>query len=103
MTFNFENIINAICVIFNNTFTSLEHKQPHTSNKNKFFIFTERERELIKCIYLGKERSDISTLMDISINTVDTMTKRVFLKMRVNTKVQLIVKITTNGWSLMFL
>ncbi len=102
--FRFRNIINAICVMFNNAFINFEKHKGYGEfyNKNEKFPFSERECQLIKLIYLGKERTDIAELMNVSINTVDTMTKRLFLKMRVNTKVQLITKTITKGWVFMF-
>jgi|GEM_PF-6159965 len=87
----------GICTVFNNAFE--EFSKIHTKNYQAKFLFSQREMELIKLIYNGKERSDIASIMDISINTVDTLTKRIFAKVRVNTKVQLITKILLNGWS----
>ncbi len=87
----------GICTVFNNAFEDLCQLQIHSHQEK--FPFSKRESELIKLIYNGKERSDIASMMDISINTVDTLTKRIFTKVRVNTKVQLITKILLNGWS----
>lgn len=90
----------AMCSIFNNAFAEINTIQKET--KHTKFPFSQRECEVIRLIYNGKERSDIAEMMDISINTVDTLTKRIFGKVRVNTKVQLVTKILTSGWSHVF-
>ena len=88
--------LEAICYIFNNAFTSIANDSH--SYENITFPFSPQERELIKLIYNGKERQDIAEIMQLSINTIDTMTKRLFIKMRVNSKMQLITKIIAKGW-----
>ena len=87
----------GMCMIFNNAFEDV--RKINIRGYDAKFPFSQRETELIKLIYNGKERSDIADIMDVSINTVDTLTKRIFAKVRVNTKVQLITKILVNGWS----
>jgi DNA-binding CsgD family transcriptional regulator len=89
-------ILEAICYIFNNAFIAKSNE--NFTPDNIKFPFSPQERELIKLIYDGKERQDIAEIMKISINTVDTMTKRLFIKMRVNSKMQLITKIIAKGW-----
>ncbi len=109
---NLKSHISAACIIFNNILIALEqqsikdkyhHNIMLSCKEKKRFPFTPRERELITLIYMGKERTDIAELMNIATSTVDTMTKRIFLKMRVNSKLQLIVKIISNGWVNVFL
>lgn len=90
------HILQVICFIFNNAFTTIANESEIENNIK--FPFSPQERELIKLIYNGKERQDIAEIMNISINTVDTMTKRIFIKMRVNSKMQLIAKIIAKGW-----
>ena len=90
------NILEAICYIINNAFVTFS--EAGVFYENEKFPFSPQERELIKLIYNGKERQDIAEIMTLSINTIDTMTKRVFVKMRVNSKVQLIAKIIAKGW-----
>ncbi len=91
----------AMCSIFNNAFANI--KTANAKDSHTEFPFSQRECEVIKLIYNGKERTDIAQIMDISINTVDTLTKRIFAKVRVNTKVQLITKILVSGWSHAFI
>ena len=100
--------ISAICMALNNKFLQFEYNNIAIKDEESNILtlkrndekipLTEREQELIRLIYHGKERSDMAELMNISINTIDTMTKRIFLKMRVNTKVQLISKIVMKKW-----
>lgn len=93
--------LDAICHIFNNAFMSIT-KDNYIYNEIKF-PFSPQERVLVQLIYHGKERRDIAEIMDISVNTVDTMTKRIFVKMRVNSKMQLMSKIISKGWLNMLL
>lgn len=100
------NVLHALSVIINNAFHKFIPKEKSntlTRNPQEDFPFTDREVELIKLIYLGKERIDIAEIMCISVNTIDTMTKRIFIKMRVNSKIQLITKIIAKGWIYMFM
>ncbi len=92
----------AVCTIFNNAFQESNARQKINNIKTPF-PFSQKETKVISLMYNGKERRDIASMMDISINTVDTLTKRIFTKMRVNTKIQLVTRITLNGWSNAFM
>lgn len=89
-------LLDAVCYIFNNAFINIANTNYIYEKTN--FPFSPQERIIIKLFYNGKERRDIAEIMNISVNTVDTMTKRIFIKMRVNSKIQLIAKVISKGW-----
>lgn len=56
-----------------------------------------RENEVLTWIARGKTKGEISTILDISIGSVDTYTRRIFEKMGVNDKVTAAVTGVTKG------
>ena len=94
-------LLSSVCFAVHNMFCK------HDNNKKRLycidFRFSPRECEIIKLIYNGKESCDIAELLDISVNTVNTLLRRIFNKAHVNSKIQLITKITSCGWSHMFM
>jgi len=56
-----------------------------------------RENEVLTWIARGKTKGEISTILDISVGSVDTYTRRIFEKMGVNDKVSAAVTGVTKG------
>ena len=88
----------ATSTIFNNAFSDMIKLNEAKNPKNNDFPFSQNEKKIIELIYQGKERYDIAEILDVSVNTIDTVMKRIFVKMRVNSKIQLITRIILNGW-----
>ncbi|MDR1755892.1 MAG: response regulator transcription factor [Culturomica sp.] len=60
---------------------------------------TKRELEVLKAIVKGLNTSEIATQLGISINTVETHRKQLFLKFGVRNVVELTMKAISRGWA----
>ncbi len=59
---------------------------------------TKRELEVLKAIAHGLNTPEIAARMGISVNTVETHRKQLFLKLRVRNVVELTMKGVARGW-----
>ncbi len=59
---------------------------------------TKRELEVLKAITQGMNTPEIAAHMGISVNTVETYRKQLFLKFGVRNVVELIMKAISRGW-----
>lgn len=96
----FKVLISSICFAVNNSMITIERETVHNTRMQKYekFPFTERETIVLKHLCNGKTREDISHIMNISQNTVDTLLKRIYLRARVNSILQLMVIIQLRQW-----
>lgn len=58
---------------------------------------SERENDVLTWIVKGKTTKEISTILDISVSSVDTYTRRIFEKMGVNSRVSAAISGVTQG------
>jgi DNA-binding NarL/FixJ family response regulator len=59
---------------------------------------TKRELEVLKAISRGSNTAEIATQLGISVNTVETYRKQLFLKFGVRNVVELTMKAISRGW-----
>ncbi|NNE55326.1 MAG: response regulator transcription factor [Flavobacteriales bacterium] len=52
------------------------------------FSLTERERDILLLIRLGKSNKEIAADLDVSVNTVKTHMRNLFTKLKVNNRTQ---------------
>jgi len=60
-------------------------------------IFTDREKDILHCIYAGLSNKEIAKRLFISVHTVKAHIEKLFLKTDVHNRVQLIVYAFKNG------
>lgn len=67
---------------------SFESFYPNESEKEAYFSqgLTEREHEILHWVKLGKTNTEISSILNISLNTVKNHLKRIFAKLDVSTR-----------------
>lgn len=71
----------------------------HTEIFNKSYdLFTNREREILKCIVEGKTSAVIASELFISIHTVNTHRKNILNKAGTKTPLDLLRKVIYEGW-----
>ncbi len=79
-----------------------EPSYPDITVKNAFIeskeILTRREKEILRLLIAGKLSKEISDMLSISKQTVDTHRKNMLQKNRLNNTRELIVKATREGW-----
>lgn len=107
-----ENIVEAINTVYNGeqyfskniqnklnaTFTKNSVKNKEESNKNAFFnTLTPREIEVLKLIAEQYNSKEISKLLHISINTVETHRKKLIAKLNVKNVVGLAIYAVKNN------
>ncbi len=60
--------------------------------------FTAREKQVLKLLIEGKPSKEISSILNISKQTVDTHRKNMFHKKALNTTGELVGKAISYGW-----
>lgn len=61
-------------------------------------MFTNREREILKCIVEGKSSKEIATQLHISLHTVNTHRKNILIKANCTSPIDLVTKAINQGW-----
>ena len=60
-------------------------------------LLTNREMDVLKGIYSGMQTKEIAEMLHVSVNTVETHRKSLFLKFEVSNAVELVLKAINNG------
>ena len=58
-------------------------------NNNLFYVLSKREFEVLSLILDGKRTIEIALVLGMKSNTVSTYKKNIFLKLRVNSSIEL--------------
>ncbi len=61
-------------------------------------LFTNREREILKCIVESKSSKEIASQLHISLHTVHTHRKNILFKANCTTPIDLVTKTLCEGW-----
>lgn len=69
----------------------------HFASGESEIELSNRENDVLTWIARGKSKSEISTILDISVSSVDTYTRRIFDKMGVNSRVAAAISGVTKG------
>jgi len=64
----------------------------------KYGLFTNREKEVLRCIMEGKSSKCIASELNLSLHTVHTHRKNILQKANVQTPAELISRSVTEGW-----
>ncbi len=94
-------ILNAIEALKNDTtyfckeFNEITNKTANNSLED--FDLTRREKEVLNLIIESKTTKDIADLLSVSVNTVESHRKSLFLKFDVSNVVGLVIKAINNG------
>jgi DNA-binding CsgD family transcriptional regulator len=81
-----------IYIFINRKYFSNESREPEPENGEVFLIesgLSEREMEIVRHILEGKTNSEIGELLFISVNTVKTHIKRIYTKLGISSRMQL--------------
>ncbi|MBQ9067968.1 MAG: response regulator transcription factor, partial [Eggerthellaceae bacterium] len=68
------------------------HAAPSAQNEEAFQILSRRERQVYVLLLEGKSNGEISAALNVSQNTVKTHVSRVFDKLNVNSRIELLRK-----------
>jgi DNA-binding NarL/FixJ family response regulator len=95
--YNERTIAASIEIALSNYYASANKKFPsiteHLINKYLPEAFSEREMDILKLVYEGISNNQIAAQLFISINTLKTHLKNIYLKLDVNNRYSVIVKI----------
>lgn len=95
--YNEKTIAASIEIAFSNYYSAANKKFPtvtgHLINKNLPEPLSEREMDILKLIYEGVSNNQIAAQLFISINTLKTHLKNIYLKLDVNNRYSVIVKV----------
>jgi len=95
--YNERTIAASIEIALSNFYASANKKFPaiteHLINKNLPEAFSEREMDILKLVYEGVSNNQIAAQLFISINTLKTHLKNIYLKLDVNNRYSVIVKV----------
>jgi len=95
--YNERTIAASIEIALSNYYASANKKFPaiteHLINKNLPGAFSEREMDILKLVYEGVSNNQIASQLFISINTLKTHLKNIYLKLDVNNRYSVIVKV----------
>jgi DNA-binding NarL/FixJ family response regulator len=95
--YNERTIAASIEIALSNYYASANKKFPsiteHLINKNLPEAFSEREMDILKLVYEGISNNQIAAQLFISINTLKTHLKNIYLKLDVNNRYSVIVKV----------
>ncbi|MBV6657134.1 MAG: LuxR family transcriptional regulator [Devosiaceae bacterium] len=86
-----ERLLQLVCQEFDRAYMRL-HPYPHVGE-----MLTDREREVMHWVALGKSNGDIASILEISEATVDTYLRRVFSKLGVNNRTTAAIKSIGSG------
>lgn len=83
--------------------TRSEHSTPQTAlddrnGRIENFDLTERERQVMHMLLLGRTQAEIASELVISSNTVATHIQRILLKLGVHNRAQAVAKVARAGW-----
>jgi DNA-binding CsgD family transcriptional regulator len=70
--------------------TSLTGHQPSTPDRPRRTLLTRREQEVVRLVAEGKSNKEISSVLDISVRTVETHRSRLMLKLHATSIVHLV-------------
>ena len=82
------SLVHLLCTQFNQTYQMLERER---SVVGKVVDLSEREKEILTWLAVGKSKSVVGDILNISENTVKTYLSRAFAKLGVHTKQEAIV------------
>lgn len=95
--YNEKTIAASIEIALSNYYASANKKFPslteHLINKNLPETLSEREMDILKLVYEGVSNNQIAAQLFISINTLKTHLKNIYLKLDVNNRYSVIVKV----------
>lgn len=89
------DLINAYCNHFYLAYRRLHKKTKNDDQKN--VCLTEREREVLKWMAIGKTNYEIGEILKISENTVDTHIRKIFDKLDAHNRILASVKAINMG------
>lgn len=69
----------------------------HFASNEREIELSQRENDVLTWIARGKSKNEISTILEISVSSVDTYTRRIFDKMGVNSRVAAAIAGVTKG------
>jgi DNA-binding NarL/FixJ family response regulator len=88
--FNEKTLLASLAIAISNHATEKNHLQPKLQsekiNRHLLSTLTDREMELMQMVYDGVTNTQIAETTFISLNTVKTHLKNIFLKLDVNTR-----------------
>ncbi len=95
--YNERTIAASIEIALSNYYAAANKKFPsiteHLINKNLPEALSEREMDILKLVYEGVSNNQIAVQLFISINTLKTHLKNIYLKLDVNNRYSVIVKV----------
>jgi len=95
--YNEKTIAASIEIALSNFYSASNKKFPSLSkqliNKNLPEALSEREIDILRLVYEGVSNNQIAAQLFISINTLKTHLKNIYLKLDVNTRYSAIVKV----------
>jgi DNA-binding CsgD family transcriptional regulator len=88
------DIVSAYCHHFYATFKHLnERRAPAGAN----LFLTDKERDILSMVLYGKSDAAIADKLNMSIHTVDSHMRKIFIKLEVNNRTMAVVKALTQG------
>ncbi len=73
----------------------LTHPPTPTSLDEKFLLrLTQRERQVVRRLVAGQTTNEIGKAMNLTISTVNTYMKRIFAKLDVHSRIELVARAT---------
>lgn len=85
-------LIQWVCQYAHQSFCRLQIDQPSDLPR-----LTEREKQILTWMALGKSNADIADILDISFHTVGTYTRRIFVKTNTNNRTSAALYGISNG------
>ncbi|MFM9910285.1 MAG: LuxR C-terminal-related transcriptional regulator, partial [Chitinophagaceae bacterium] len=95
--FNEKTLLASIEIAISNHLSKINEKLPtlliEKINRHLLSALSEREFEIVKLIYDGITNNQVAEKLFLSVNTVKTHLKNIYLKLDVNTRYGLIVRV----------